>query len=270
MRNVTNEVIVTRRGQIATITLNRPEKMNTITPTLVRSLKSALDELRDDRNLRCLILTGAGSRAFSAGFDISMFPDPESYAIDPEAAQGRPDRLIDEAVLALEAFPTPVIAMIRGYAVGGGCELAIGCDLRVASTDARLGITPAKLGLVYRPEGIWRFLNLVGPSRSRELFFTAGQVDAARALEIGLVDQVVAPNLLAEVTYDLAEKICENAPLAVQGMKKVINYCLGRPPLEGPNLAEVEAIVQRSYESADCAEGRRAFVEKRKPEFEGR
>jgi enoyl-CoA hydratase/carnithine racemase len=160
--------------------------------------------------------------------------------------------------------------MIYGYAVGAGLELAVTCDLRLAADSARLGITPAKLGVAYSPTGIQKFLNLVGIAHTKELFYTGRLFDAQRAKEMGLVDYVVPASELAATTYELAQEIAENAPLSVSGAKLTVSKLLSYQVLRPEDEAELRELQARAMRSEDLKEGQRAFMEKRKPKFVGR
>jgi enoyl-CoA hydratase/carnithine racemase len=168
------------------------------------------------------------------------------------------------------AYPYPVIAMIYGYAIGAGLELAVTCDLRLAADTARLGITPAKLGVVYHHPGILKFVNLVGVAQTKELFYTGRLVTAQRAQDIGLVDHVLPAQELAKATYDLAREIAENAPLSVSGTKATIAKLLSYQTLRPEDETELRKLQAQAYASDDLKEGQRAFMEKRKPKFTGR
>ena len=171
---------------------------------------------------------------------------------------------------AVASFPYPVIAMIYGYAVGAGLELATTCDMRLAADTARLGITPAKLGVVYRPDGIAKFIDLVGVSLTKELFYTGRLITAQRALERGLVDYICPPPELAKATYDLAREIAENAPLSLSGAKTTIARLLDNRKLTPEVEAELRKLQAQAMLSEDLKEGQRAFMEKRKPRFTGK
>ena len=172
--------------------------------------------------MRCLVLRGAGDQAFSSGFDID--------AMEGDGPGGdRPDLATERAMEAVEAVPCPTVAFVNGAAFGAGCELAATCDLRIASQGAQLGMPPAKLGVVYAAAGLRRFLALVGPAHTREMFFTGRPVDAAKALAIGLVDRVAAPAEAEAAALALADEIARNAPIAVQGMKRILRLLVSRP-----------------------------------------
>ena len=170
---------------------------------------------------------------------------------------------------AVKSYPLPVIAMINGHAFGAGLELAVNCDIRVCVADAKLAIPPAKLGVTYHYGGIKQFLNLVGSGFTRELFLAGNSVNAERALEKGLVNYVVRRDELEEFTYALAEEISENAPLSMISMKKMINIWEEKNPLSRENEKLIKSLLAKVRESSDAREGKKAFLEKRKPVFKG-
>jgi enoyl-CoA hydratase/carnithine racemase len=215
--------------------------------------------------VRCLVFRGAGDKAFCSGFDIAAIPT------GPQEGD-RPDLAVERAMEAVEAVPCPTVAFLNGAAFGAGAELAATCDLRVARPGVQIGMPPAKLGVVYAPAGLRRFLHLVGPARARELFFTGRPVDADEALAMGLVDRLVPADRAEGAALALAAEIAGNAPLAVQGMKRVLRL-LEAAAERGFTAEEREEIAQlrrRAFESDDVREGRAAFLEKRPPRFGGR
>lgn len=259
-----SELLVERTNSaIGTITLNRPEKHNAITPEMMLELIETLGELTREDEVRVVIIRGAGD-AFSAGFDISRIESPPSYGGEVYA------RPVHRAVAAMEEFPYPIVAMIGGWAVGGGLELAVGCDLRIAADTARLGITPAKLGVVYGVEPLRRFLDLIGSGYTKELFFTGRLIEAQRAWEMGLVHQVVPADKLEEATYQLAEEIAANAPLPLRAIKLAVTKLTGFSRLSPEDEKFFADLRVRSLASEDLQEGRKAFQERRKPRFTGR
>lgn len=255
-------LLVEKQGYICTLIMNRPEKHNSVNPELLRIIKSTFDSMRDDPGVRVVVLRGVGDKAFSSGFDIGRIGEQRASGDGSEnefyaAADGIPD------------FPVPVIAMIHGICMGGGLELALSCDLRIAAQDARLCIPPARLGLVYRPEGILKFVNAVGVAHTKEMFFTARVYDAARSYQMGLLDYVVPKAELESFAYGLAGEIANNAPLSVKGIKKVINIALGYQGMNSEAKAAAKAIIHHAAHSEDVKEGTRAFLEKRKAQFKG-
>jgi enoyl-CoA hydratase len=252
------------RGAIRILTIDNPRKRNALDfATLGEILEACVAAARDA--VRCLVFRGAGDKAFSSGFDIAAIPT------GPQDGD-RPDLAVERTMEAVEAVPCPTLAFLNGGAFGAGGELAVTCDLRVARPGAAFGMPPAKLGVVYAPPGLRRFLSLVGPSRTRELFFTGRSVDTDEALAIGLVDRVVSADAAEAAVLALAEEIARNAPLAVQGMKRIVRLLesAAERGFTHAEREEVAALRRRAFESDDVAEGRAAFLEKRQARFTGR
>lgn len=255
------EILVKTEGSICTLTINRPEKRNSLTSETLGLLTEKFLNLGEIPEIRCVVITGSGDRAFCSGYDIAAISE-EEIAIE----NSHP---LTEAMRAVKSYPLPVIAMINGHAFGAGLELAVTCDLRVCADDAKLAIPPVKLGVTYHYSGIKQFLNLVGPGFTRELFLTGNPVNAERALEKGLVNHVVKRDKLEEFTYGLAEGISENAPLSMISMKKMINIWEQGGPLSEENEELIRSLFAKVRESSDSKEGKKAFLEKRKPVFKG-
>ena len=256
-------LLVEKAGNIATLTINRPEKRNSMNPEILVMIGDALNSLKDDGQTRVVVIRGTGEKAFSSGFDISRIGGSSGQET---AAHANP---LGYGLGSVADFPFPVIAMIFGYAVGAGLELAMTCDMRIAADTARLGITPAKLGVVYTPQGIRKFLDVVGAAATKELFYTARIVDVARAKEMGLVDYVVPAADLEATTYGLAAEIAANSPLSVSGAKTTIRKLLRARPISEEDEAELRRIQAEAMASDDLKEGQKAFMEKRKPSFTG-
>lgn len=260
-------IIVEKQDRICTITLNRPEKRNSLSPPLLLQFIRVMESLNEDPEIRVVVIRGAGNEAFSAGYSIFDIPK----GMSPEDMEEL--KKINPLLRGLEVIPEyryPVIAMINGFALGAGCELAATCDLRVASDKSRLGMPPAKLGVLYSFSGHRRFVNLVGEANAKEIFLTGRMVDAHRAKEMGLVNYVVSEDDLMSVTYDLAREITENAPLSVSGSKTLINKCVSSPIPAAEDEALAEQLMARCFSSEDLKEGQKAFKEKRKPAFQGK
>jgi enoyl-CoA hydratase/carnithine racemase len=251
------------RGFVRVLTIDNPGKRNAFDYASLEELTRACERAAAEK-VRCLVLRGAGDQAFSSGFDID--------AMEGGGPGGdRPDLATERAMEAVEAVPCPTVAFVNGAAFGAGCELAVTCDLRIASQGAKLGMPPAKLGVVYAAAGVRRFLALVGPAHTREMFFTGRPVDAAKALAIGLVDRVASSSDAEAAALALADEIAGNAPLAVQGMKRILRL-LGETHERGLTEAErleVAALRTRAFESADLREGRAAWAGRRPPRFRG-
>ncbi len=241
-------------GPIAKITLNAEQKRNAIDLAMVESLNAHLDELSSDRDLAALIITGAGDRAFSAGADIAQMRD--RGADDAMAA-------INSGLFKrIEDFAVPVIAAIKGYALGGGCELAIACDLRVAGRSVKMGQPEVKLGIIPAAGGTYRLPRLIGLGRARELIYTGRIIDAEECLRIGLIDRLVADDRVQAEAWALAEEIAANGRSAVRMAKAAIN-ALSRP---GEGMASsLESMAQAMlFESDEKRERMTAFLERKK------
>jgi enoyl-CoA hydratase/carnithine racemase len=258
-----DDLRVLRDGPIATVVLNRPEKRNAISVGMWEAMPRLLRDLEGDGEARVVVIRGAGEEAFASGADISEFERVRSGA--------RAARAYSEAVAraerALADFPRPTIAMIHGFCVGGGLEVALACDLRWASRTARLGITAARLGIVYSLAATRRLASVVGPSHARDLLMSGRLVDAGEALAMGLVNRVCEPERLEAETYGYARLLAQQAPLTQRGAKMMLQHLLGEGGMTGSDLA---TFVEQAYESDDYREGVRAFLEKRRPRFEGR
>jgi enoyl-CoA hydratase/carnithine racemase len=247
---------------VARLTIDNPAKRNALDLELLDAIASVLGELR----ARCLIVTGAGGM-FSAGYDIGDMPD-ETFAQEAEKLVAHP---FAAAIEALERYPYPVVAALSGHAIGGGLEVALACDLRIAAAGIRVGMPPAKLGLVYSHTGIQKFLDAVGAARTAELFLVGRNVPVERAEHWGLVNQVVAREELADATLALATEIAANAPLSLEGNKRVIRELLTARSALPPDVERDLVELRRAcFVSDDFREGVRAFAEKRPPQWQGR
>ncbi len=251
-------LIVERRGRVAIITVNRPEKLNALNVATRREILAVFEQLRGDPDVRVVVITGAGDKAFIAGADIQEFAG--RTALEQRELM-RASRAFD----VMEDFPKPVIAMINGYALGGGCELAMACDLRIASTRAKLGQPEIKLGIIPGGGGTQRLPRLVGEGKAMELILTGEMIGAEEALRLGLVNQVVPPEELEPRTMELANKIAEMSPVALAAAKQAVKNA-SRLDLRAGLEAEID-LFSLTFSSEDKEEGVRAFLEKRKPNF---
>ncbi len=249
---------------VGVVTFNNPEKRNAMSLDMWEGLGQALIELRDDPTVRVVILTGAGDKAFMSGADISQFEKNRHNAQASEEYSRRSDA--QRALLA--NFAKPTIACIRGFCLGGGMQLAMLADIRIAGVNSQFGIPAAKLGIAYGYEGLKHLVSLVGPSWARLLLFTGMRIGSAEAERIGLVDRVVADAELWDATLEIARSISGNAPLAIQAAKITIAQVLKDP--DQRDVDAIKAIGIACMDSEDFREGRRAFMEKRKPHFRGR
>jgi enoyl-CoA hydratase/carnithine racemase len=246
---------------VARLTISNPAKRNALDHPILDALTAALGEL----DARCVIVTGAHGM-FSAGYDIGEIPDDE-FEERAEALVAHP---FTAAIDALEAYPYPTLAALSGHTIGGGLELALACDLRIAADGIRLGMPPAKLGLVYSHTGLRRFLEAIGAPRTRELFLLGRNVNAQVALNWGLVNRIVEAAELPGAAVELAGELAANAPLAQRGNKRIIRELLdARGPLDERLEAELVDLRQASFASQDMREGVKAFAEKRTPRWRG-
>jgi enoyl-CoA hydratase/carnithine racemase len=245
---------------VARLTIHNPERRG----ALDQGLLDGLAEHARSLTARCLVVRGSGT-TFSAGYDIG---DLEEGAFE-EAAERLVAHPFHAAMEALEAYPYPVLAQINGHAIGGGLELALTCDLRVAADSARFAMPPAKLGLIYSHTGLRKFVDACGVAGAAELFFTAAPVDAERALALGLVNRVVAADALEEEALALATEIAAGAPLSLAGNKRVLR-ALRERPLAPEVERELIELRESCFRSQDFREGIRAFAEKRPPRWQGR
>jgi enoyl-CoA hydratase/carnithine racemase len=254
-------VLTERRGHVALVTLNRPEAMNSCNRELLASLRATLDDLRFDPDVRVIVVTGAGEKAFCAGADLK-----ERAGMTPLEVK-RFIVTIRDTFSLLEAMGKPVIAAINGVALGGGTELALACDIRIAAETAMLGLTETGLGIIPGAGGTQRLPRLVGKGKAKELIFTARRIPASEALTIGMVEQVVPAAELLDASLQMAERIAENGPLAVEQAKYAINAGMET------DLATGLVLESRCYDAIiptqDRLEGLAAFREKRKPQYRG-
>jgi enoyl-CoA hydratase/carnithine racemase len=258
-------LLMEKDGMIGWLIFNRPDKRNAMGIETWQLMPDYVKDLAADDAIRVVILRGAGAQAFVAGADISQFKDRRRNMEDEAeyrriGARGRE---------ALAMLTKPLLAMIHGYCVGGGVSIAIGCDIRIASDDARFGIPAARLGLGYHYSGMEQLMALIGPSYTKEIFFTARTDWSAQdALRMGLVNQVVPKADLEAFTREYALTIARNAPLTLRSAKASVNELLR--PSEKRDLAMLERLIADCFNSQDYQEGVRAFSEKRRPQFQGR
>jgi enoyl-CoA hydratase/carnithine racemase len=249
---------------VGIVTFNNPDKRNAMSLDMWEGFGLALTELRDDPDVRVVVLVGAGDKAFVSGADISQFEKTRHNAAASEEYSRR--SAAQRALLA--DYPKPTIACIRGFCLGGGMQVAMLADIRIAAEDSQFGIPAAKLGIAYGYDGLKHLVSLVGPSWARLLMYTGMRIASAEAGRIGLVDRVVPDAELWNATMDIARTISGNAPLAIQAAKITIAQILKDPGDRDMNA--IKQIGTACMDSEDFREGRRAFMEKRKPQFQGR
>ncbi len=257
------EILVEESETYARVIFNRPHVRNAITSRMWTNLPKLIRRLQGRRGVRAIVLSGAGGKAFASGADISELP----RFTEPKRARAY-EALVVRALDGLVRCPLPVVAMIQGYAMGGGCHIAAACDLRIAGESAQLGIPAAKLGAAVNPGVVGRLVSLVGPAVAKEILFSGQALDARRALQVGLVNQVVPDAELEGVTLSLVRQIGVNAPLTIRNAKQAVNWIAiegHRQPPRGIQQHFVQA-----FSSRDFQEGLEAFLARRPPKFQGR
>ncbi|MDP6352878.1 MAG: enoyl-CoA hydratase [Alphaproteobacteria bacterium] len=260
----TERMIARKDGAIGWMVFNNPVRHNALSLDMWRAAATVIEAFQTDDQIRVAIMTGAGDKAFVSGADISEFETQRASA-EAEKEYGR---VTARAMAALAAFDRPLIAMIRGYCMGGGLAMALNADIRIAAEGAKFAIPASRLGVGYGFSGLKILTDLVGPAMAKEILFSSRRLSDSEALRIGLVNRVVPPEVLEEEVRDLAETIAGNAPLTIQAAKAAVGEVLKDP--DRRDLAKIEAMVRACFDSADYTEGRRAFMEKRKPVFQGR
>jgi enoyl-CoA hydratase len=260
----TDQLLAETAGAVAVVTFNNPAKRNALSSAMRAALPGLLQALQADRGIRVVVMTGAGDKAFASGADISEFGERRT---SPEA-RAEYDRVSAALNRSWHDLGKPLIAMIRGFCIGGGLFTALQADIRIASDDSQFGVPAARLGLGPGLAGVTALTNLVGPSRTSEILFSARRFSAAEALQMGLVNRVVPGVSLRDEVMSLAESIAENAPLTVAACKAAVREA-SRPPGH-QDTGRVEVMIEACFRSDDYREGQRAFAEKRPPAFTGR
>jgi enoyl-CoA hydratase len=259
----TDKMLSRKEGRVGYVIFNNPERHNAVSLEMWEATARMLESFGRDDEVRVVVLTGAGGKAFVSGADISKFEDERAN----EEAVARYNKTVERANAAIYDYPKPTIAMIRGYCIGGGVGLSLCCDLRICSDNSRFAVPAAKLGLGYAYPGLKKLVDVVGPSFAKEIFYTARQFDAEEARMMGLVNRVVPADALEGYVKTYAEMIGDNAPLTVATTKFVIGQVVKEDSQR--DLEKCREMVTQCFESKDYVEGRRAFMEKRKPVFTG-
>lgn len=245
---------------VATVTIENSEKRNALSPAMCEQLAEVAAELGSTDRVRVIVLQGAGEKAFSSGFDVEAFA-----TVDP--LEG--DDYIAAATNAVRACPQPTIARIGGDVFGGAVELTTACDMRIASDDARVGVPVAKMGLLYSPRAVRELVELIGPSHTKSLLFTGDPIDAARAERLGLFNRTVAPDQLPETVESIISQIANNAPMSIEGSKRVVELIAGKRDLSAADRRWVRELMEEVAASEDHQEALSAFERGEEPEFTG-
>jgi enoyl-CoA hydratase len=262
--STTERVKAWLEGSVLHIRFNNPEKHNALSVDMWEALPPLLAKAEKDDNVRMAVLSGEGGKAFISGADISQFQDMRAA----REAVKRYEALAEAALQGIYEFAKPTVACIRGYCIGGGVNVAISCDIRVASSDSVFSIPATRLGLGYRYSAMKNLTDLVGPGYAKDIFFTARRLDAAEALRIGLVNRVAEPGALDALLAEYTTAITTGAPLTIKAGKRIIREVLKSGADVDMELAR--QLILDCFESEDYAEGRTAFMEKRKPAFKGK
>jgi enoyl-CoA hydratase/3-hydroxyacyl-CoA dehydrogenase len=256
------EIVLKKAPPLAWVTLNRPQKHNTITPKMLDELEAASGDLGRDGEIRVVILSGEGGKAFSAGADLTAF----AFASPMKAFEA--SRRMFEVFGLFEKMPKPVIAAIDGYAFGGGCELALACDLRLASESSQIGLTETNLGIIPGAGGTQRLLRLVGPSKAKEMIFFGERLKAQDALQLGLLDRVFANESFQTEVEAFAGRLARRAPISLKLAKYAINLALDVGSADAGQLFEAGSF-GLTLSTQDASEGISSFLSKKEPEFKG-
>lgn len=264
MKLDTDKMIAEKDGGIGWMTFNNPERRNAMSLEMWAAAETILTEFERDDAIRVIVMKGAGDKAFVSGADISQFEEKRSNA----AAAEEYSRISESARMMMQSTQKPLIAMIRGFALGGGLGVAMKADLRFASDDSQFGIPAARLSIAYTFDNLKNLVDLVGPSVAKEILFSARRISADEALRIGLVNRVVPAAELEKTVRDFAATLVENAPLSIKASKLTINEIMKDRADRSNDL--VDELTRACFDSADYTEGRKAFMEKRKPAFTGR
>ncbi len=246
------------------IRFNNPARHNALSVDMWEAVPPLLAQAQVDERVRLVVFSGAGEKAFVSGADISQFEDMRAA----KEAVTRYEHMAEEALMSIKNFPKPTLACIRGYCIGGGVNVAISCDLRIASSDAVFSVPAARLGLGYRYSAMKNLVDLVGEGTAKDLFFTARRIDAAEAKSLGLISRVCASDQLDALLAEYTQALAANAPLTIQAAKAITAQIL--KPSPELDMALCQQLIRGCFESADYAEGRKAFMEKRKPVFQGK
>jgi len=258
--SMTNDIFVEHDDGIATVVLNKPDTHNAISLGMYRRIPEIFAELDADADVKVVVVRGAGTRSFASGADISEFEEVRGNSNSAKAYNEQ----VAGAEHAIERFTKPTIAMVHGYCIGGGCGVALACDIRFADERSRFGITPAKLGLVYSLESTKRLVDVVGPSRAKWILYSGQHVYADDALRLGLIDELLPADDLEKHTYEFAKLVTTRAQFSVRSAKRIVDLVVGGQTADDEITVDIR---NSSFDTEDYAEGVRSFLEKRPPRF---
>jgi enoyl-CoA hydratase len=261
---ITSKMIAEKDGAIGRLIFNNPARHNAVSLDMWQAVEQIIDDFDNDDRVRVIVLSGAGGKAFVSGADISEFKERRAS----EAAAAAYAKVSEGARRKLQETLKPTIAMIRGYCIGGGLATALNCDIRIAAEGSKFGIPAAKLGLGYAYDGISKLIDIVGPAYAREIFYTARQFTAEEALAMGLINRLVPSDELEDYVKNYCDTIAANAPLTIRAAKQIVREALKDETERDMELCR--RVVAECFASEDYAEGRTAFMEKRRPVFKGR
>ncbi len=261
-------ILVSTDGPIGILCINNPKKKNAVSNDMLRVMDESLERM-EANEIRACIIKGSGDRIFCSGYDVTTFSDALSE-LEKNVEAGKTQDYLRLALRRIENVGMPVISMINGHCIGAGVDISLACDLRYAAAGVKLQVPPAKLGIVYNPDGIARAIRVLGMARAKELFFLGESVMSEEAYELGLVNKVLPANELEDFTRSIATTLAENAPLSLQGMKAIFRFTVENQRLNAEQQGEAERLIIQAMKSRDAAEALKAFAERRKPIFTGK